>query len=288
MTDVKIGEATAERAARHSQPRPGGRNPAAQTARYVLPLVALVAVWWVLTDGVLQNPRIYPSPPDVWSELVRIASGDGPFGSTYSHAGATLGRVLVAFSLAYVIGTVAGVIAGRVKSVFDFSTSLVWIAFAVPSVVWVFIFLLVFGISDVVPVLALVVLLSAPVFIGTAEATKAISPELIVMAQSYRVTRWRQFVELFLPSILPYLLANARVCFALGVKIVIVAEVIGLDSGVGLLVRYWSDRLYMAPVVAWAIIMILLGVVADKLVFGLIERRARRWTDASFAVSEPG
>lgn len=245
--------------------------------RYTLPIAGLVGVWWTVSAG-LDSPRIYPTPPDVFSELVRIASGDGPFGSTYSEAWATLGRVLLAFSLAYVIGTVTGVLAGRKKWVFDFSTSLVWIAFAVPSVVWVFIFLIVFGISDVVPVLALVVLLSAPVFIGTAEGVKAVSQELIVMADSYRVRSFSRFTGLYLPSILPYLLANARVAFALGLKIVIVAEVIGLPNGIGLLVRYWSDRLYMAPVVAWAIIMIAFGLVVDRFVFGYFERRAQRWT----------
>lgn len=253
-------------------------NRWAAWGRYSLPIVAVIAGWWVVTTTVLQSPRIYPTPPDVFDELVRIASNEGPFGSTYGHAWATLSRILLAFSLAYVIGTFFGVIAGRIKWVFDFSTSLVWIAFAVPSVVWVFIFLIVFGISDVVPVLALVVLLSAPVFIGTAESVKAISQDLIVMADSYRVTRTRRFIELFLPSILPYLLANARVAFALGLKIVIVAEVIGLPNGVGLLVRYWSDRLYMAPVVAWGVILVVLGLVVDKFIFGYFERRARKWT----------
>lgn len=291
MSDVRVAPESADAArphARESRPGPGAGvlRRLGALARFFLPIVALVAVWWYLSVVVLDNPRIYPTPPDVADALFDIVSGEGPFGSPYSHLGATLGRVLLAFSLAYVIGTVTGVIAGRVKGFFDFSTSLVWIAFAVPSVVWVFIFLLVFGISDVVPVLALVVLLSAPVFIGTAEGIKAVPRDLVVMAQSYRVTRLRQFSELYLPSILPYLLANARVAFALGIKIVIVAEVIGLDSGVGLLVRYWSDRLYMAPVAAWAIVLIVIGIMADKFVFGYFERRARRWTDASAVASE--
>jgi ABC-type nitrate/sulfonate/bicarbonate transport system permease component len=254
-----------------------GVNRLTATYRFTVPIVGLIGVWWIWA-ALLDNSRIYPTPPDVFTEVVKIVTGDGPFGSTYTEAWATLSRVLVAFSLAYVIGTVTGVVAGRKKAVFDFSTSLVWIAFAVPSVVWVFIFLIVFGISDVVPVLALVVLLSAPVFIGTAEGVKAVSQDLIVMSDSYRVKPLNRFTGLYLPSILPYLLANARVSFALGMKIVIVAEVIGLPNGIGLLVRYWSDRLYMAPVVAWAIVMIAFGLIVDRFVFGYFERRAKRWS----------
>ena len=246
--------------------------------RSSLLIIITLAIWWVLTATVMQNPRIYPTPPDVFDALLRIASNEGPIGSPYGHMWATLSRILTAFALAYFIGTFFGVIGGRVRWFFDFSTTLVWIAFAVPSVVWVFIFLIVFGISDVVPVLALVVLLSAPVFIGTAEGVKGISEDLVVMADSFRVTRLRQFAELFLPSILPYMLANARVAFALCIKIVIIAEVIGLPNGIGLLVRYWSDRLYMAPVVAWGLILVILGLVVDSVVFGYCERRAKTWT----------
>lgn len=262
--------------ARRADRRPGV-NAFMAAYRFTIPIIGLVGVWWIWAAS-LDSPRVYPTPPDVFDELVRILSGDGPFGSTYTEMWATLSRVLVAFSLAYIIGTVTGVIAGRKKAMFDFSTSLVWIAFSVPSVVWVFIFLIVFGISDAVPVLALVVLLSAPVFIGTAEGVKSVSDDLIVMAQSYRCRPIQRLTGLYLPSILPFMLSNARVAFALGLKIVLVAEVIGLPNGIGLLVRYWSDRLYMAPVAAWAIIMVTFGLIVDRFIFGYFERRAKRWT----------
>jgi ABC-type nitrate/sulfonate/bicarbonate transport system permease component len=105
---------------------------------------------------------------------------------------------------------------------------------------------------------------------------KAVSQDLIGMADSYRVRPFERLTGLYLPSILPYMLANARVSFALGMKIVIVAEVIGLPNGIGLLVRYWSDKLYMAPVVAWAVVMITFGLVVDRYVFGYFERRAKQ------------
>lgn len=252
--------------------------------RPLIPLAALLAVWWFLTDVVLQIPRIYPTPQLVVTELVRILSGESPLGSTYAHAGATLGRLLIAFVAAFVIGTVLGVIAGRVKSFFDFANSLVWIGLAVPSVVWVFVFLVVFGISDVVPVVALIVLLTTPVFLGSAEGAKAIDPELLGMAASFRADWKSRLKDLYLPAILPFMLANGRVAFALGIKIVIIAEVIGLPNGIGLLVKYWNDQLYMAPVVAWGVLLIALGFAADRWLFGFFEKRSLRRTGAQVVV----
>lgn len=241
-----------------------------------LPLLLLLLVWWISTEYVLQRERIYPSPMNVVDELVRIFSNEGPIGSPYGHALATLARLAVAWTTAFVAGTLLGVLAGRIRWVFDFLNAYVWIAMVVPSVVWVFVFLIVFGISNIVPVTALLVLLGAPVFIGTAEGVRATSTELIEMADSYKATRAQRLFGLYLPSIVPYMAANARVSFALGIKVVIIAEVVGLPDGIGLLVRYWSDSLYMAPVVAWGLILITVGLVADRLVFVPLERWGRR------------
>lgn len=244
-----------------------------------LGIAVFVATWWILTTTVLGGaPRIYPSPSDVAPELARVLSNDGPIGSPFAHAGATMVRVLVAFSVAYVLGTIFGLLAGRLPDVYNFSTSLVWIAFSVPSVVWIFVFLLVFGISNTVPILALIVFLMAPVVLGTAEATRALPDDLDEMAQSYRASWGQRVFGLFLPSILPYMIANARVAFAFGMKIVLIAEVVGLPDGIGLVVRYWSDKLFMAPVIAWGIIVVFIGFAIDTLFFRPIERMAARWS----------
>ncbi|ORE94248.1 ABC transporter permease [Acuticoccus yangtzensis] len=255
------------------------QNPRARNLTLnALPVLGLVAVWWFVTAFVLVQPRLYPTPLAVAGELVRILSGDGPLGSTYVHAAATFSRLLVAWSGAFVIGTVLGVIGGRNRWFFDFCANPVWIAMAVPSVVWVYIFLVLFGIDNLVPITALLVLLTAPVFLGTAEGVRAVSPDMIEMCDSYKIGPIRRLFHFYLPSIAPYLVANARVSFALGIRIVIIAEVIGLPNGVGLLVGYWSDSLYMAPLVAWGIILMLVGVAVDHLVFVPLQRRIRQET----------
>lgn len=257
------------------------RSPATDRLRTfglrLLPVIALIALWWVATSTVLEPARIYPPVGDVWKELVRILSGETPLGSTYTHAGRTLFRLITSFVIAFVVGTLLGVLAGRVRAAFDFFDNLVWIAMAVPSVVWVFIFVIALGISDAVPIAALVVLLAPPVLIAVAEGTKSIPDDLVTMVTSYKATRMQRLTGLFLPSVVPYMAASARVTFALGIKIVIIAEVIGLPDGVGLLLKFWNDSSFMAPIVAWGILLIIWGLTADFLVFGPLERRASRW-----------
>ncbi|MBR9839210.1 MAG: ABC transporter permease subunit [Rhodobacteraceae bacterium] len=245
------------------------------------PVVVGIGLWWVITTFVLVQPRLFPPPQDVLAELLRILSNDGPLGPTYAHAGATLMRLLTAWAIAFVIGTLLGVLAGRKRLVFDFMANPVWIAMSVPSVVWVFILLVLFGIENIVPVSALVLLLSAPVFLGTAEGVRAISKDLLEMCDSYHVRGWQRLTEFYLPSIASYMVANARVSFAYGIRIVLIAEVIGLPNGVGILVAYWSDTLFMAPIVAWGILLTAVGMAVDLLVFGPLQRRIRQESELS-------
>ncbi|SLN75564.1 ABC transporter permease [Roseisalinus antarcticus] len=241
-----------------------------------LPVAAAVLVWWAATTYILVQPRIYPTPQGVFTELVRIFKNEGPIGEPYTHAAATLWRLTIAWGGGFVAATLLGVLAGRKKWVFDFFSYPVWIAMAVPSVVWVYIFLVVFGIEEMVPILALMILLAAPVFLGTAEGVRSTPKELLEMCDSYKIGTRQRLFHFYLPYIAPYMVANARVSFAYGIRIVLIAEVIGLPNGVGILVGYWSDSLYMAPIVAWGLLLMATGMIVDYCIFAPLQRRIRR------------
>ena len=132
----------------------------------------------------------------------------------------------------------------------------------------------------------MIALLTPMTIVNVAEGAKSVPNELVEMARSYKVgTRQRTF-ELYLPYLVPYITSSARTTFALGLKLVVVTEVVGLATGVGYEVKYWYTRLFMGPIVAWGVVMIVIGLVVDRLVFGPIERRVGRWKgrDASTAI----
>lgn len=101
------------------------------------------------------------------------------------------------------------------------------------------------------------------------------------MCDSYHVRGWQRLSEFYLPAIASYMVANARVSFAYGIRIVLIAEVIGLPNGVGILVAYWSDTLFMAPIVAWGILLTAVGMAVDLLIFGPLQRRIRQESELS-------
>ena len=243
----------------------------------LLPILLFIAVWWIVAI-VMDIPRLYPTPLMVAERFASIIAGKSELGSSsYLHIAATFYRFFVAFVISFVSGAIIGLLIGRNKVLFDLFDNVGWIFFSVPAVVWAFILVVAIGISDVVPILVLMALLVPKVAILVAEGTKATPADILEMADSYKATTWQKVKDVFIPHLVPYLVASARVSFSIGVKIIIVAEVIGLTTGIGFMVKYWFDKCFVAPIVAWGMVLIFLAIIAEYALFGKLEQRVTRW-----------
>lgn len=251
----------------------------------VVPLIAVVLLWQLVTAVWLTQERLFPPPAAVWDEIRGILGNEGAVGGSYGNAAATLKRIVIAFALSFVAGSALGVLAGRKRLVFDLVSNPLWVAMAVPSVVWAFIFVVVFGTGDVVPIAALMALLIPNVLIAVAEGTKNLSKDLLQMADSFAAP-WRQkLVDVYAPQLLPYLFGSARVAFSLAIKVAVIAEVIGVQKGIGYELDNWYTQTVLAPVVAWGILLTAFGLAVDTLVFAPLERRLGRWRTAGAEVN---
>ena len=266
--------------------RPRSRGVMSLAARFprarklllaVVPIVVLVLLWQLATDVWLTQERLFPPPGDVWDALRDIFNNEGAISGTYGNALATFKRIVVAFVLSFAIGAGVGVVAGRKRLVFDLVSNPLWVMMAVPSVVWAFIFVVMLGTGDVVPIAALMALLVPNVLITVAEGTKGLSNELLEMADSYGATWTQRVREVYVPQLVPYLFASARVSFSLAIKVSVVAEVIGVEKGIGYELDNWYTQTLLAPVVAWGIVLTVFGLIVDYLVFAPLERRMGRW-----------
>ncbi len=242
----------------------------------VLPVLLFIVVWWIVAV-VMDIPRLYPTPLMVGEEFAGIIAGKSAIGSSYSHIAATFYRFFVAFVISFVTGATIGLLIGRNKVLFDLFDNVGWISFSVPAVVWAFILVVILGITDVVPIGVLMALLVPKVAIIIAEGAKATPTDIMEMADSYKATTFQKVKDVFIPHLVPYLVASARVSFSIGVKIIIVAEVVGLTTGIGFMVKYWNDNVFVAPLVAWGLILILAALIAEYALFGRLEQRVTRW-----------
>jgi NitT/TauT family transport system permease protein len=282
----RVGQPAGARGKRAPEVRTRRETVAALLARHprarklllaFVPIVVLVLLWQLATDVWLTQARLFPPPVDVWDALRDIFKNEGAVGGTYGNALATFKRIIIAFLLSFVVGAGVGVVAGRKKLIFDLVSNPLWVAMAVPSVVWAFIFVVMLGTGDVVPIAALMALLVPNVLITVAEGTKSLSAELLEMADSYGASWKQRLREVYAPQLVPYFFASARVSFSLAIKVSVVAEVIGVQQGIGYELDNWYTQTILAPVVAWGVILTVVGLTVDYLVFAPLERRMGRW-----------
>lgn len=251
--------------------------------RVVVPLVPIllaIAAWWAITELHYDNSRIYPTPIDVGEHLGKILAGQDSapgLGSSYENFWVTLYRLGFAFTIAFAVGGTLGLISGRVRHVFDFFDNIAWLVIAVPEVVWAFVLVVAIGISNSVPITAVALLLGGIVFINVAEGTKTFSAELDEMAASYKASLGQRVRDVYIPQAVPYFLGAARIAFAIGVKLIVIAEIVGLSRGIGFQISYWHSKVQVAPIVAWGIVLVVVVLIVEYGIFAPLESRVQRW-----------
>jgi len=256
--------------------RRGLANPLVRLLIGLLPILVLLFLYELLAID-KNRVRIFPQLGVIWDAIYKILTGEGELGNAYVQILVTSLRLIVAFGLAFLVGVSVGIAAGRNRIVFSFVENLNWVFMAVPSVVWVYLFAVGLGLSPGVPIGAVAALLIPQFIVLVAEGAKSVPSDLVEMARSYKVNTRDRLTGLFLPFLVPYIIASSRTAFATAVKVMLIAEVIGQPDGIGFEVSYWYGKLFMGPILAWGITMIVLGLLVDNLVFGPIERRVTGW-----------
>src|SRR5207245_9582191 len=109
------------------------------------------------------------------------------------------------------------------------------------------------------------------------EAVAAVDRRLLEMGDVYHLSGRRKFTAIVVPSTLPYLVAGMKVGFGLALKVSVVAEIFGVTSGIGYVMNYSREILATQMVFVWALVMILVMTLTDKLLFDTVSRHLMRW-----------
>ena len=237
----------------------------------VLSLIALVIIWEI--GSRFADPLILPAPERVaesfWKQLVR---GDLTF-----HTGMTLYRAAAAFSASMLIGTVIGIVLGRVPRANRFFDGWVVLGLNMPALVVGIMCYIWFGLTDFALILAVTINKVPLVAITVREGAAAIQPDLLQVAKAFRLRRLTVLRRVVLPQLYPYIMASSRAGLALIWKIVLVFELLGRSNGVGFQLSFYFQNFEVHNVLAYAFGFIAVVMLIEALIVRPLERRATRW-----------
>lgn len=263
------------------QPAIGQQRPSApprewiaRGAGYVLFLVV-----WQLVATFLLEPYILPSPLRVLAEMWDIVAT----GVFWQHFLATTIRLAIGFVIAFVLGVGVGVAMGRSRYWDDFFRDYVTLTLTTPGLVFALVCAMVFGLSPLGPIVAIVLTSLPHVTVNVVEGVRAIPADLLDMASAYRVQRSDRLRHVVIPAVAPFLFTAVRYGFAIAWKITALTELFGSSSGVGFKIRTEFTLFSITGVLAWTFFLVGLALIAERLILRRIEIRFFRWRPKAFA-----
>jgi len=217
--------------------------------------------------------RLFPSPIDVAAELWRLGSA----GPLLPDLGKTLLRATTAFAIAMVLGTALGILLGRHHAIDRLFSGWLLTGLNLPAIVVAIVLYIWLGLSDFALILAVIVN-KVPLVIATIrEGVRSFSGDLDELGTVFRMSAWRRLRLIFVPQLMPYVLAAARTGLSLIWKIVLVFEVLGSDGGIGYRVAIQFQFFDVTGILAYTASFILVVLAFEYGVLRPTERRLLQW-----------
>lgn len=237
-------------------------------------IVLFLGVWQFVSLSF--EPNVFPGLKYLAANIVEVVTNSGEF-NFLDNVVPSLIRIGLGFTLSMVIGVTLGISMGIYPLFEDYLTAPVMAIMTFPAVVWAFMGVLWFGITDyLVHVMVITIVVAPYVTVNVWKGAESVDNELVEMAATFDATRASQWRHIHVPHLQPFLFSSARQAFALSWKISLVAEVFGATSGVGYIVDYYFQTLRADMIIAWAVPVMLLMFLGERL-FKRLEERSFAW-----------
>jgi len=212
-------------------------------------------------------------------ELLQLIRGDTPIGAnSYFHILQSLRRTTAGALIGSAVGFVVGILMGLRERAEDFFESWNWVFATIPAVMWAYILILVMGASEYTAIAVLAAITYPQMAFKISRGIKAVRNDLVEMGKAFNAKLFLMLSEVYIPQILPHVFSGFRYSLALGIKIIAIAELVGLSNGIGFMMHYWWSQRNFAPLLAWGSILVFLGLFFEFVVFRTLEKRMFKWT----------
>lgn len=237
-------------------------------------LIALLTIWQIATR--FEHPDFILSP----LEIARHFGEALWSGELLPHVGASLVRSLPGFLVGSFVGVVLGLLAGVARSFDQLLSSVVFLTYPVPKIVFLPIVMLWLGIGDFSKIAVIALACFYPCFINAYYGARGTATVMVWSGLNMGARRTQIFRKVVVPSALPLIFAGLRVSLALSFILLFSTEMINARSGLGFLIRQSESSLRFDLMYVAIVAVAALGYAGDQLLL-LVRRRVLAWQDAS-------
>ena len=220
-------------------------------------------------------PALLPTLSAVWHTLWGLLAD----GSMVRHAAYTFYRVLFGFGIAIVVALPLGILMGRFRPIEKFFLPLATVLMPIPSLAWVPVFILWFGIGNTTTVLVVFYAATFPLLLNAWSGVRSVNPIWLRAAGAMGAQENALFWKVIIPGAAPFIIVGLRQAFLRAWIAVVGAEMIAASNwGLGWMVFDAKEFLNADIMIASLIVIGCLSFAFERLVFGSLERATvLRW-----------
>jgi sulfonate transport system permease protein len=258
--------------------RRAGRDRLVRLWRPLLGLalpVTAAALWELIVREGWCSGRLVPPPSVIFNTFVELAQA----GELQRHVMVTVLRVAAGFGIGVVAGTLAGAITGYSSLLRRLLDPTLQALRAIPSIAWVPLFVLWFGIFEGSKITLIAIGVFFPVYLGVMGAILSVDRKLVEVGRAFRLSDAAMVRRILLPAVMPAYVISLRSGLGLGWMFVVAAELLGASEGLGYLLIDGQQLGKPAQIVAAIVAFAIIGKTTDWII-AAAATPFLRWEDA--------
>ncbi len=238
-------------------------------ARGAAGIAALLAIWEAFALSGLFSNALTPDLGSIFATILEMLRN----GSLIENTLYTLARVLIGFAIAFAIAVPLGILMGRYWFAERFFLPLVSALLPIPSVAWVPLFVLWFGIGNLATTLVVIYAAFFPLVYNAWRGVKAVNPLWLRAAEAMGAGRGAMFFKVIWPGTMPYIVTGARLAVGHAWIGVIGGELLASPRlGLGEVIFNAKEYLQSGVMITALIAIGVLGLFFERFVFQVLER----------------
>jgi NitT/TauT family transport system permease protein len=238
--------------------------------------VFVIGGWQAFTTWGIVDKFFFGQPSGIAQRLVDLFQHGTEFGSFYSNIWTTIEEALAGFALGAVTGVVFGVALGQSRFLADVLGPYIKMVNAIPRIVLGSIFIVAFGIGVLPKILLAAVLVFFIVFFNAFQGVREVDRNILANAKVLGASQMQITRHVIVPSALTWIIASLHSAFGFAIVGALVGEVLGAQSGLGLVIKTAQNNFDPNGVFATMLVISVIVLGAEWLI-GKLERRLLSW-----------
>lgn len=237
----------------------------------ILGIFLLLGLWQI--GVIFMHEIMLASPFQVFKALSEMIQTD----TFWSACWITAKRAFAGILLGGIIGFVFGVFAGLNENIKNLLEPMKWMVMSVSPIIVVGIAMMWFGMGTEMVIFIAALLLSPIVYVNTIKGIEMIDEKIVEMANVYKFSIYQKLKHIYIPALIGPLSAAMTIVITAGMRMIILAEVLGTNSGIGYEFSFAKSDMNTPQVFAWLIVTLVFVGIAEYLFFKPLENYFLRW-----------